>query len=121
MDLINHVAECLRLGCDRAEIRARLMGFGFSEANAEKLLNDTAAWMEKNPNARHHPGPATGAGQFNGHMLVGILILLIGIGITAATFFAASTGGGGGRYIIAWGAMLFGVIEILRGFGPSKS
>jgi len=49
----------------------------------------------------------------NGQIAVGALILVIGIGITAATYSAASQSGG--TYTIAYGAILVGVIKIVRG------
>jgi hypothetical protein len=116
MDLINYVAQCLRMGCDPSAIRKWLVEMGFSEANADKYIADTQTWMSKNPNAGGTAGPP----QFNGHMIVGVVALAIGIGVTAVTYLVAS-GPGGGKYILAWGAMLFGVVEILRGFGPPKS
>src|ERR1051325_10580329 len=51
MDLINYVAHCLRIGCDAADVRKRLVEFGFTEANADKIIADTRDWVEKNPYA----------------------------------------------------------------------
>ena len=121
MDLINHVAKCLDMGCDPLAIRKQLRDFGFPEANADKIVTDTIDWMRKNPYAGKpataHP---TSSGGFNGHMIVGIIACIIGIGITGVSYFAASNIGGNGRYVVAWGAILFGIVEILRGFGSSK-
>jgi len=52
------------------------------------------------------------AGKKN--MLVGVLWLVGGSLVTAATMSAAS---GGGAYVVAWGAILFGGIQFLRGLG----
>ena len=46
---------------------------------------------------------------------IGILVCIIGIVVTALTYGVASSGRGGGHYIIAWGAVLFGAIQALRG------
>jgi hypothetical protein len=46
------------------------------------------------------------------NMLFGALWCFGGIVVTAMTYQAASNGG---HYIIAWGAVLFGAIQFLRG------
>lgn len=43
---------------------------------------------------------------------IGLIILIAGIGVTALTYSNAQ---GGGTYIIAWGAILTGIIMMLRG------
>ena len=43
----------------------------------------------------------------------GVVLLLVGIIITAATYGSASTQGG--TYIIAYGPIIVGVIKIVRG------
>jgi hypothetical protein len=44
---------------------------------------------------------------------IGALLLLGGVGITAATYATASTSGG--SYVIAYGAIIVGIIKIIRG------
>ena len=48
-------------------------------------------------------------------LTIGVVSLVIGIIITAATYGAASASPGGGTYIIAYGAIIFGFIDIIRG------
>lgn len=45
-------------------------------------------------------------------IIVGGLFFVIGIGVTAFTYFLAE---GGGAYVVAWGAILFGFIQMVRG------
>jgi hypothetical protein len=45
-------------------------------------------------------------------MAVGLAVCVVGIVITAVTYSAASNGG---HYIVAWGAVLFGGLQFLRG------
>jgi hypothetical protein len=47
-------------------------------------------------------------------MLYGALWCIGGILTTGATYVAAS-GPGGGRYVVAWGAIVFGAIQFFRG------
>jgi hypothetical protein len=45
-------------------------------------------------------------------MSVGCVVCIIGIVVTLVTYGAAS---GGGTYVIAWGAILFGALQFLKG------
>jgi hypothetical protein len=55
----------------------------------------------------------------NRNLLVGGVICLIGIVVTAATYSAAQEGGG--RYVVAWGAIVFGGIQFLQGLFQTLS
>jgi hypothetical protein len=56
------------------------------------------------------------AGRKN--MLYGALWCVGGLGVTAYTYQMAASGGGG-KYIVAWGAILFGAVQFLRGLSQS--
>lgn len=62
---------------------------------------------------------AGGGGDGGKDMLVGALWCIGGIVVTALTYSAASEGGG--TYVVAWGAILFGGIQFLRGLFRSVS
>jgi WD40 repeat protein len=47
-----------------------------------------------------------------GNLAIGFAVLIVGIGITAATYSAAR---GGGTYFVAWGAILFGGLQFVIG------
>jgi hypothetical protein len=47
------------------------------------------------------------------HILVGSILLVVGIAITAVTYDSASQQGG--TYIIAWGPMVYGAIRLFKG------
>ncbi len=47
------------------------------------------------------------------HMAIGGIICVIGIVVTVATYSAASSGGG--TYVVAWGAIIYGGWQFLRG------
>lgn len=46
------------------------------------------------------------------NMAIGGIICLLGVLVTAATYGAAS---GGGHYVVAWGAIVFGAFQFLKG------
>jgi len=46
------------------------------------------------------------------NMAVGAIVCLIGIAVTAGTYSAASSGG---HYVVAWGAIVFGAFQFLKG------
>jgi hypothetical protein len=59
--------------------------------------------------------PSTDDTTDGGHdLLHGGLWLLLGIAVTAGTYVLAEQLGGS-RFIVAWGAMLFGGVQFLRG------
>ena len=55
---------------------------------------------------------STGGGR---DMVVGGLWCLGGILVTVLTYGAAASNPGGGRYVVAYGAILFGAIQVIRG------
>jgi len=50
---------------------------------------------------------------------IGALILMIGIVVTFVSYSSASSGGGG-RYVVAYGAIIYGGIKMLMGIFSSK-
>jgi hypothetical protein len=58
--------------------------------------------------------PATETPDGGRDVLHGALWLLLGIVVTAGTYVLAAESGGG-RFIVMWGAMLFGGLQFLRG------
>jgi hypothetical protein len=49
------------------------------------------------------------------HMVFGAMIWAVGLVIIFGSYAAASKSSGDGRYIIAWGAMIFGASRFLYG------
>lgn len=66
--------------------------------------------VDLEPDATKHGSP-----RLNKNMVVGALWCIIGIVVTVVTYLAAASSPTGGRYLIAWGAILFGGIQFLRG------
>jgi hypothetical protein len=62
-------------------------------------------------------GKNMGNGEAARNMLIGGIICVIGLLVTGFSFAEAT--GGSGRYIIAYGAIIFGGIQFLRGLTQS--
>jgi hypothetical protein len=54
-------------------------------------------------------------------MVIGAVLAVVGIVITAATYSSASSGGGGGTYFVAYGPIIFGVIRFFQGIAKYAS
>jgi hypothetical protein len=48
-------------------------------------------------------------------MVFGGIMFAVGLMITVGSYTAADGGNGGGRYVVAWGAMIFGAIRFFYG------
>lgn len=59
-----------------------------------------------------------GGGGLNGDILFGIILIVIGVAITAITHESASREGG--TYIVAYGPIIVGVIKLIRGLARSS-
>ena len=58
-------------------------------------------------------------GEGTGDIVLGIILIVIGIAITAITHDHASRQGG--TYVVAFGPIIFGVIRLFRGLAASSS
>jgi hypothetical protein len=93
----------LRDGVSPSEIQAGLTHQGLDAEAAATVVGNL-----KQVQAKAHKDAA----QKN--MLLGALWCIGGLVVTVATYGAAS-GPGGGRYVIAWGAIVFGAAQFVRG------
>jgi len=118
--LSEYVAYSLADGKDKSTIARELVKEGLPKDgvvqfidNIEQQLNDYAEEYRRTPEGRQAM-----ADQYKRHMLYGILWATGGTAVTIATYEAASEGG---FFIIAWGAIIFGIVDFLRGlFGWLK-
>jgi hypothetical protein len=102
---------------------AEQMQHGVAPSGIAKSLTERGLDSEAATTVVHHLEQAKAeaskrAGEKN--MLFGALWCIGGIALTALTFRAAANSGGG-RYIVAWGAILFGGIQFIRGLIQSSS
>jgi hypothetical protein len=96
-------ATQMQSGASNQQIVAMLIDKG--------LGPDAAATVVKNL-GRMRTAAVAAAGKKN--MAYGALWCIGGIVVTAATYGAAASAGGG-TYVVAWGAIVFGAIQFIRG------
>jgi hypothetical protein len=94
-------AEQMQSGASETQIKAMLIHKGLDPESAGIVVSNLTRM-------RSEAGRA--AGRKN--MLHGSLWFIGGTIVTLVTYIAAS---GGGTYVIAWGAVIFGAIQFLRG------
>jgi ribosomal protein L37AE/L43A len=95
-------AQANRWGCDRCQGYLDQMG---PSLGAPPAISAGAAQDAERAARRAQAGK---------NMVVGIVLLVVGIGITAATHDAAESNGGG-TYVIAYGPMIVGGIRFFQG------
>jgi len=118
--LAQYVAQNLAEGKDKGGVTKELVKLGWPKEtatqfidNIEEELKRRAEEYKKTPEGRQAM-----AAQYKRHMLYGILWAGGGTAVTIATYEAASQGG---WFIVAWGAIIFGIIDFFRGlFGWLK-
>src|SRR5262245_14534288 len=124
-DLYDYAAARFQQGASVHEVRAELLDRGADEKTASTLIHDLLAGdagRERYP--VHSVGdagaedPVLAAARRN--MAIGGVVFAIGLIITLATFAAAS-GPGGGRYIVAWGAIIWGAIQFCQGASQASA
>ena len=119
-ELSEAVAYELAEGKNKGKIAKELVRQGWPKESAvqfvdsiEQGLKQYAEQYKNSPEGRQ-----VMASKYKRHMLYGILWAVGGTVVTVATYSAAS---GGGVYVIAWGAIVFGIIDFFRGlFGWLK-
>lgn len=119
-DLPEAVAYKLARGENKGKIVKELMKQGWPKESAVRFVDrveqDLKQYVEQYKNSPE--GRRVMASKYKRRMLYGALWAVGGTLVTTITYSAAS---GGGVYIIAWGAILFGIIDFFVGlFGWLK-
>ncbi|MEZ4299599.1 MAG: hypothetical protein R3B70_31915 [Polyangiaceae bacterium] len=107
-------ASLLRAGKTSAEVEEALIEKGIPQETAALVVSRLVKAREEIVVEASNKNKSQG--QTN--MALGALICIAGIVITAATYSAASEGGG--RYVVAWGAIIFGAIRFFRGLSQAS-
>jgi uncharacterized protein YoaH (UPF0181 family) len=118
--LAQYVAQSLTSGKNKGGIAKELVKQGWSKETAVQFVDDIEQELKRR--AEEYKSTPEGrqamAGQYKRHMLYGSLWAVGGTAVTIATYEAASEGG---FFIVAWGAIIFGIIDFFRGlFGWLK-
>jgi hypothetical protein len=87
-----------------AEIQTHLKACGLDDGAAAGLAQH--AWDMPADQRRR-------AGRRN--VISGAAVCVLGLLVTAVTYVVAASSPGGGRYVIAWGIVLIGVLQLFRG------
>jgi hypothetical protein len=96
--------EALKRGATAQDAASRLSALGLDAATAAGVVANVERF-------KHELGAAYRAAGLKSAGF-GLLWCIGGIVVTALTYAAAS---GGGTFIVAWGAVLFGAIQAVRG------
>jgi len=99
-------AEQMKNGASSDQIQSMLVEKGLDQGSAATIVTSLSRMRKK---------AIREAGRKK--MLYGALWCIGGIIVTVITYSAAS---GGGRYIVAWGAIIFGAIQFFRGLVQSS-
>ncbi len=110
-DLNEAVAASLVQGTGKDKIVKELVKQGWNADEAADYVN--AVEQSVNDYKNSPEGRKVIAGKYKRHMIWGLVWAVGGTIVTAATYSAASEKGG--HYVIAWGAILFGVVDFFRG------
>lgn len=112
--LSEYVATSLADGRDRGGIIKELVKQGWPKDGATQFVDGIQQQLrESEEEYRRTPeGRQALARQSRRRMLSGFLWAAGGTAVTAVTYSAASEGG---YYVAAWGAIIFGIIDFLRG------
>ena len=87
-----------------SQIVSSLVDAGCSEDLARKLLSD-----ERRKKTTEAQASASDLAK------QGWIIAGIGVVVTAGTYLSAVSSDTGGVYVVAWGAILYGIIQVIRG------
>jgi hypothetical protein len=99
--IYHHAASLVRDGKSKPQVRDDLISRGMGEPTADLVTNKI---FELRARARREAGGSA--------MLQGALWCVGGLLVTGVTFAMAS---GGGIYVVAYGAVIFGAVQFLKG------
>ncbi len=108
--LSDAVASQLAEGKSRENIVKELLKQEWHEDAAVQFVDNIANAMHEYENSSE--GRNEIAKRYARHMIYGVLWVVGGTVVTVATYGAASEGG---KYVVAWGAIVYGAIDFFRG------
>ncbi len=112
-EMLNNVVQQLAQGKRPAQIAKELEKQGLSKENAAALVGQGQQALkayQESPEGRQ-----VMAAKYKRAMLSGVLWAIGGIVVTVISYNLARSGSFGGTYVIAWGAVLYGIYDLIRG------
>ncbi len=103
-----YAAQQLNAGVAPSQVIQELVAGGLTKEDAAAVVRQMRQAQSKEKQE---------AGRKN--MLYGALWCIGGLAVTFFSYQSATTGGG--KYVIAWGAVIFGAIQFFQGLGQSIS
>ena len=71
--------------------------------------------LQYQPPRKYQQQSSSGSSVHGTRMLIGGIVCTVGVVITVGSYMNAVSTGGGGRYVVAWGAIVFGGFRFFRG------
>ena len=122
--IYTYAGALLREGKSRSEVEDALVAKGIERGTAtvvvDKLLAARAQAVTAGPAVDYRSTRDLKKEEGSRNIAIGAIICLVGIVITVGSYSMASSGSGGGRYMIAWGAIVWGAIRFFRGLSQSN-
>ncbi len=119
-----YAMELKASGLTKWQIEAKLVEKGLDREAAStvtnKIFNPSPNFASSSRGQMRYTAPQrrSGSSGFT-NMLIGGGLAVAGIVVTLYTYSAASEGGG--RYVVWWGAVIFGGIQFFKGLGQFMS
>jgi hypothetical protein len=129
-ELFKYVVDCLGRGTSKTEVCQELIAMGYSSTEAGPWVEQVAEWRRRNiisEGLPQYPGTSSGAapsesggteGGGKANIWVGAIVCLLGIFFTVGTYTTAAESGG--TYVVAYGAIVWGAMQFMRGLWQSS-
>ncbi len=126
-ELFQYVVDRLGSGAGKRDVYEELVAMGYPAADAEPWVEKVVAWRRKHcedhalpqyPQAPGHPEASVsnrGSNIGRGHMGIGGIAFLLGVGLTIVSHQAAQKSNTP-YYLIFYGAIVWGAVQFLLGW-----
>jgi len=106
--IYRYTARQLNAGVSSPQVVQELIAGGLTEEDAAMIVRETRQSRRK---AKQEEGRK--------NMLYGALWCLGGLAVTVFSYQSANSGGG--KYVVAWGAVIFGAFQFFQGLSQTMS
>lgn len=127
-DAQQEVADMVKEGYRSVYIRQQMAerGFSYPEINSMMAKVSGGEVVYGKPKVRQSTAsgkryyshqPTYASSGLSDKAFIGLIIMVIGIAVTFFSYQSAASSPTGGSYVVAWGAIIFGGLQFLRGLG----